>query len=63
MKALKSFRIDRPGYDEWRYVLSIEDSDGRTLELAVSFEDLDRMAMAIDEQMLAIVEAAAAMEH
>ncbi|MFA5632850.1 MAG: hypothetical protein WC997_15195 [Porticoccaceae bacterium] len=57
MKSLKNFRIVRRA-PEWRYLLQFEDSEGRVVELAVTFEDLDRMAVAIDEQMLAIVEAA-----
>jgi len=57
MKNLKDFRIVRRA-PEWSYVLQFEDSEGRVVELAATFEDLDRMAVAIDEQMLAIVEAA-----
>ncbi|MFA5630134.1 MAG: hypothetical protein WC997_01375 [Porticoccaceae bacterium] len=57
MKSLKDFRIVRCA-PEWRYLLQFEDSEGRVVELTATFEDLDRMAVAIDEQMLAIVEAA-----
>ena len=58
MKGLKDFRIERRGTQEWNYLLHLEDSEGRVVELAATFENLDRLAMAIDEQMLAIVEAA-----
>lgn len=57
MNNLKDFRIVRRA-PEWSYLLQFEDSEGRVVELTATFEDLDRMAVAIDEQMLVIVEAA-----
>jgi len=62
MAALKNFRILRKETPEWSYVLQIEGEGGNITELTVTFEDLDRMAVAIDEEMLAIVEATAQLD-
>lgn len=62
MAAIKTFRILRQETPTWNYVVQIEDDRGNKTEFSASFEDLDRMSIAIDEEMLAIVEAAGKLE-
>ena len=47
-KALAHFTINRAGED---YLLSFEDEDGDTHEFTASFEVLDLITEAIDEQL------------
>jgi len=57
MAVFKQFKITK---DEksWNYVVEIQDSGGTTMRMAATFKDLDTMAVAIEEQMLAIIDAA-----
>ncbi|HEY9581294.1 MAG TPA: hypothetical protein VIR65_15720 [Rhizorhapis sp.] len=47
-KTLAQFAISRSGDD---YILLIEDDSGDTLELAATFDQLDLISEAIDEQL------------
>lgn len=47
-KVLAMFTIDR---GEDGFVIHIEDEDGDTLDLTASYEQLDLIAEAIDEQL------------
>lgn len=47
-KALASFVISPAGED---YLLMMEDEDGETIELTASFEQLDLIAEAVDQQL------------
>lgn len=47
-KALSSFSITGAGDD---YTLHIEDEDGETIELTASFEQLDLISEAIEQQL------------
>ena len=61
MEALKSFQVRRKDGDTWSYIVEIEDDGGSLMQLNATFEDLDEIATAIDEQLRAIVEAAEAL--
>lgn len=47
-KALAQFTISRSGED---YILNIEDESGDTLELTATYEQLDLISEAIDENL------------
>lgn len=47
-KALASFVISPIGED---YLLMMEDEDGESIELTASFEQLDLIAEAVDQQL------------
>ena len=58
MPALDQFSIRRIDGDAWDYVVEIVTGDGGKLQLTASVEDLDRMSVAIDDQLAVMVEAA-----
>jgi len=58
MPALEQFSIRRIDGDAWDYVVEIVIRDGETLQFTASVEDLDRMSVAIDDQLAVMVEAA-----
>ena len=58
MPALEQFSIRRIDGDAWDYVVEIVIRDGETLQFTASVEDLDRMSLAIDDQLAVMVEAA-----
>jgi hypothetical protein len=62
LRALKTFQIVRTSERPWSFVLEIEDDAGGTLQVAATFDDLDRISALLDDQFEAIVEAAAAAE-
>jgi hypothetical protein len=47
-KALASFAISPAGDD---YLLILEDEDGDTIEMTATFEQLDLIAEAVDQQL------------
>ncbi len=58
MPALEQFSIRRIDGDAWDYVVEIVTRAGETLQFTASVEDLDRMSVAIDDQLTLMVEAA-----
>jgi hypothetical protein len=58
MSALEQFSIRRIDSDAWDYVVEIVTRDRETLQFTASVEDLDRMSVAIDDQLAVMVEAA-----
>ena len=58
MPALEQFSIRRIDGDAWDYVVEIVTRDHGTLQFNASVEDLDRMSVAIDDQLALMVEAA-----
>ncbi|MET0984189.1 MAG: hypothetical protein ABW034_02170 [Steroidobacteraceae bacterium] len=63
MPALKRFSVSRPDTNTWDFVVEIEDDANGKLRLSATFEDLDQMAAALDEQLNAVVEAAQQLER
>jgi hypothetical protein len=57
MNALKQFTVEKDE-DSWRYRIQLEDDGGNLVQLSATFEDLDRIAAAIDVQMDAVIQAA-----
>ena len=58
MPVLEQFSIRRIDGDAWDYVVEIVTRDRGTLQFNASVEDLDRMSVAIDDQLALMVEAA-----
>jgi hypothetical protein len=58
MPALEQFSIRRIDGDAWDYVVEIVTGDGGKLRFTASVEDLDRMSVAIDDQLALMVETA-----
>ena len=58
MAALKEFTITRQSGETWEYRIEIVDDQGSSTRFSVGFDELDKIALAIDEQMAAIVDAA-----
>ena len=58
MAALKEFTITRQSGETWEYRIEIVDDQGSSIRFSASFDELDKIALAIDEQMAAIVDAA-----
>lgn len=62
MPALKKFSVRRPNRDTWDFVVEIEDDANGKLRFSATFEDLDQISAALDEQFNAVVEAAEQLE-
>jgi hypothetical protein len=58
MSTLKHFRIRRQDQDSWNYIVEITDDRGASMQFNASFDDLDRMAFEIEEQVAVLVAAA-----
>ena len=58
MAALKTFKIRRPDNNAWNYLVEITDDQGTSMQLNACFEDLDKIAFEVEEQMTMLVEAA-----
>jgi hypothetical protein len=58
MPGLEQFSIRRIDGDAWDYVVEIVTGDGGKLWFTASVEDLDRMSVAIDDQLALMVETA-----
>jgi hypothetical protein len=57
---LRRFSVIRKDPQSW--VIEIESGQGDKIQLAATFEDLDSIGIALDEQFTAVVEAAEALE-
>ena len=57
---VRKFSVIRNDPRSW--VIEIESDQGDKTQLAATFEDLDRIGIALDEQFSAVVEAAEALE-
>lgn len=58
MDALEQFTVNRTSDDFKSFVVEIKDDKGTVAQLSATFEVLDEIANAINEQMYAMVEAA-----
>ena len=58
MAALKEFTITRQSGESWEYSIEIVDDQGSCTRFSAGFDELDKIALAIDEEMAAIVDAA-----
>jgi hypothetical protein len=62
MPALKRFSVHCPDPDAWVFIVEIENDANDKMTLSATFDDLDQMSAALDEQLNAIVEAADRLE-
>ena len=58
MAALKEFTITRQSGETWEYSIEIVDDQGSCTRFSAGFDELDKIALAIDEEMAVIVDAA-----